>query len=80
MDLMSFIIIFNLSQLKKQLGIYMNNIFYLTIILLVGCQSEVDKCTDLGIKAYGENVSKQEKAENEFLIRQSCMKAAAGKD
>jgi len=45
---------------------------------LVGCQSEVDKCTDALVKANGPYKTSEEKAQAEGGIRIACLKASKG--
>jgi hypothetical protein len=45
---------------------------------LVGCQSEVDKCTDAYMKADAPWKNSAEKAEREAHFRFSCLRASKG--
>ena len=52
----------------------------LVVYSLLGCQSEIDKCVEAGMKASGSNKKPPtEKASDEFGFREYCLKAAAGK-
>ena len=52
----------------------------LVVFSLLGCQSEIDKCVEAGMKASGSNKkSPSDKAMDEFGLREYCLKAAAGK-
>jgi hypothetical protein len=59
-----------------------NKKFTITIFallgVLVGCQSEVDKCTDALVKANGPYKTSEEKAQAEGGIRIACLKASKG--
>ena len=59
-----------------------NKKFTITIFallgFLVGCQSEVDKCTDALVKANGPYKTSEEKAQAEGGIRIACLKASKG--
>lgn len=47
---------------------------------LLGCQSEIDKCVEAGMKASGSNKkTPTEKASDEFGFRDFCLKSAAGR-
>ena len=48
------------------------------VCALVGCQSEVDKCTDALVKANGPYKTSEEKAQVEGGIRIACLKASRG--
>ena len=45
---------------------------------LVGCQSEVDKCTDAYMKADAPWKNSAEKAEREAQFRFACLRASKG--
>jgi hypothetical protein len=45
---------------------------------LVGCQSEVDKCTEAFMKANEPYKNKAERAEQESYFRYGCLKANKG--
>jgi len=52
----------------------------LVVFSLLGCQSEIDKCVEAGMKSSESNKkTPTEKASDEFGYRQYCLKAAAGK-
>jgi hypothetical protein len=59
-----------------------NKKFTITIFallwVLVGCQSEVDKCTDAYMKADGPWKNNAEKAEREAQFRFACLRASKG--
>ena len=55
-------------------------IVFFSVFSLLGCQSEIDKCVNAGLKASeSDKKSSSEKASDEFAYREYCLKAAAGK-
>jgi hypothetical protein len=50
-----------------------------TAFILLGCQSEIDKCVDAGLRANEPYKTAQEKSETEMQFRMACLKASAGK-
>jgi hypothetical protein len=50
-----------------------------TMFILLGCQSEIDKCVEAGLKADEPYKSAQDKSATEVGYRIGCLKASAGK-
>jgi hypothetical protein len=48
------------------------------LFILFGCKSEVDKCVEVGLKAYDFNDEKQ-KSGTELNLRMACLRASSGK-
>lgn len=50
-----------------------------TMFILLGCQSEIDKCVEAGVKAGEPYSTAKEKSEEEMRFRIGCLRASAGK-
>ncbi len=58
----------------------MKKIVFLFVFLLVGCESEVDKCVNSGMNAFGSKRSLEDRKKLEFQLRIDCLSASQGKD
>jgi hypothetical protein len=52
---------------------------FVTMFILLGCQSEIDKCVEVGLKGNEPFESAKDKAYWEFQYRVGCLKASSGK-
>ena len=50
-----------------------------TMFVLLGCQSEIDKCVDAGLRANEPYKTAQDKSQKELEFRIFCLKASTGK-
>jgi hypothetical protein len=50
-----------------------------TMFILLGCQSEIDKCVDAGLRANEPYKTAQDKSQTELGLRIGCLKASTGK-
>jgi hypothetical protein len=50
------------------------------VLTLLGCSSEVDKCTDAIVKMHEPYKDAAERSDQEAMARLGCLKAASGKE
>lgn len=58
----------------------MKVLFFASLVFfLTACQSEIDKCVEVGVKNYEPYKNSQEKTTTEYGVRMACLKAYSGK-
>jgi len=50
------------------------------VLTLLGCSSEVDKCTDAIVKMHEPYKDAAERSDQEAMARLGCLRAASGKE